>query len=54
MTNYGTQTATTRPPRAEIVMALAIIALLIINLAATIYAVNYEPACVPGIAEETE
>lgn len=50
--NHGTQTGITYPARAEVVMMLVIMALLILNLATTIYAATYEPVCVPAIMEE--
>ncbi len=50
-----TQTVTIRPTRPEFVMALVIVAMLTLNLVATIRAANYAPVCVPAIAiMETE
>jgi hypothetical protein len=55
MTNYEiTQTDVIIPARSEIALMLTIMALLIINLVATLYAANYEPMCVSGIVEGIE
>ena len=52
MTNpTPSQTATTSPTRTEAAMIVSIMALLIINLAATIRAANYEPECMSAIIE---
>jgi hypothetical protein len=53
MTNEAqTATATSYPTRYEAAMMLVIIALLIIQLAATIRAANYEPDCAPDVMME--
>jgi hypothetical protein len=41
-----------KPRKPEAAMMLIIMAMLIINLAATIYAATYEPVCVPAIVED--
>lgn len=43
------QAATTRPTRAEAAMMLVIMAMLITNIAATIWAATYEPTCMSAI-----
>jgi len=48
------QTAIVHPARTEVAMMLIIIAILIINLAATIRTANYEPECVPAIVKTEE
>lgn len=51
MIDHETQTATIYPTRAEIIMALTIIAILIIQVVATIRAATYQPECLPAIVQ---
>jgi hypothetical protein len=48
------QVATIRPARTEAAIMLTIVAMLIIQLAATIRAAYYEPGCVPAIVPTEE
>jgi hypothetical protein len=54
MIDHETQTATTYPTRAETIMALTIIAVLIIQVAATIRVATYQPECVPAVVATEE
>jgi hypothetical protein len=49
MKNNESQASVIYPTRAEVIMMLAIMALLVLQLAWTIRAATYEPTCVPEI-----
>ncbi len=53
--NYElTQTQTTHPARSERLVMLALIGLLLLNLAGLFRMATYEPDCVPAIIESEE
>jgi hypothetical protein len=51
---HETNEATTSPVGAEVAMMLIIMAMLMINLVATIYVASYEPVCMPAVMEDVE